>query len=477
MFDNHFSVLTFCLNILLYAQAPTLKKAAKALESSGVKVGAVDVEPNRGVQGKFPDIKGFPTLKFCPTSNAKKAVNYEGGRDENSIVEFAKQQAKKLGIVLGEPVVSKKFSELYSYMGRSALENKPALLVIGNEKVDGENAPAWIGKLASELRKGETASANDSSKESPEAKTKELLKEAGRITKVEAVKDGISSLIELLNNEGEGSSSKLGPAVVSPAYATDAETMKAFNLVEADLPVIVLASVDRKTAGGSYVIYPNTIPKPNKKGKIDLAPMTKFIQDALPIVNMGPSALSSTEPSQLGGASPLMLPEFPKPPNVLAAEERERKRKERETSIDAIVSDSTLKKYCYELNGKTCALLFLPNGAEAASANPEISELAKKFSKEGFSFAAIDISTAPSNVLEGILGTESLPPTKPMLAVVKSGKRPRVSVVEGDANDMASHLDMVAGGSASFNKVANGLPNWEGGDSDASDDQDRAEDI
>ena len=43
--------------------APKLKKAGKALADVGVKVGAVDVEPNSKVQAKFPDIRGFPTLK------------------------------------------------------------------------------------------------------------------------------------------------------------------------------------------------------------------------------------------------------------------------------------------------------------------------------------------------------------------------------------------------------------------------------
>jgi hypothetical protein len=76
------------------------------------------------VQGKFPDIKGFPTLKFLPSSNPKKAIDYNGGRDEDSIVAFAKEQAKKAGVSMGEPVDSKTAAELYTFFGRSALGGK-----------------------------------------------------------------------------------------------------------------------------------------------------------------------------------------------------------------------------------------------------------------------------------------------------------------------------------------------------------------
>ena len=65
--------------------APKLKKAAKALGDVGIKVGACDVEPNRGVQSKFPDIKGFPTLKFVTDGKKpKKALDYNGEREVSS---------------------------------------------------------------------------------------------------------------------------------------------------------------------------------------------------------------------------------------------------------------------------------------------------------------------------------------------------------------------------------------------------------
>ena len=71
-----------------------LKKVSKAIEGTGIMIGAVDVEPNPKTQAKFPDIRGFPTLKFLPGPNIKKAVDYPGGRDEGSIVEFVKQQVR-----------------------------------------------------------------------------------------------------------------------------------------------------------------------------------------------------------------------------------------------------------------------------------------------------------------------------------------------------------------------------------------------
>mgnify|MGYP002825478870 CR=1 FL=1 len=55
-------------------------------------------EPNRAfldqVQAKFPDIRGFPTLKFLPSNNPKKAIDYNGAREDDAIVAFAKEQAK-----------------------------------------------------------------------------------------------------------------------------------------------------------------------------------------------------------------------------------------------------------------------------------------------------------------------------------------------------------------------------------------------
>ena len=43
------------------------------------------------------------------------------------------------------------------------------------------------------------------------------------------------------------------------------------------------------------------------------------------------------------------LPAFPKPPNVVAAEERERKRKEREGGVAAVADAKSLEAHCYGL--------------------------------------------------------------------------------------------------------------------------------
>jgi hypothetical protein len=74
-----------------------------------------------------------------------------------------------------------------------------------------------------------------------------------------------------------------------------------------------------------------------------------------------------------------------------AAEERERKRKAKEGAVAEVGSQESLEKHCYALPaGKTCALLSLPGGAAGAAAGEELAALAKRFSKEGFAFAAVD---------------------------------------------------------------------------------------
>lgn len=444
--------------------APTLKKAAKALEGSGVKIGAIDVEPNPKTQAKFPDIRGFPTLKFCPSSNAKKALDYNGGRDDASIVSFAKEQAKKAGVVPVEPVVAKQLSELYTFFGRAALDKKPPLLLVGSAP----EAPAWVGKLATELRQPATeGEGKGKKKESPEAKTKELLQEAARATEVSEVKEGIASLLEALASSEVKQGLKLGPSVVTPAYTADPSVVGLFGFADADLPALVLAAVDRKTATGSYVSFPGV--KDAKKGKGPaLEPLASFVREHLRFAAEGPSALSAHAPS-----TATALPAFPKPPNVVAAEEREKKRKAKEGGIAPVASQGQLETHCYGLAGKTCALLALPGGAAAASADEDagLAALAKRFSKEGFAFVAVDTSEhagledaflAPLFGDSNEKGVDSF--KWPALALVKGGKRPRVAVsAGGGAEAMAAMLDAVVGGGGSFSKLKGGLPAWPAG--------------
>lgn len=62
--------------------APKLKKAAKAMVSADalIKIGGLNVEPNRGVQSLYPDIRGFPWLKFVTSpTDPRGAINYQGG--------------------------------------------------------------------------------------------------------------------------------------------------------------------------------------------------------------------------------------------------------------------------------------------------------------------------------------------------------------------------------------------------------------
>ncbi len=105
---------------------------------------------------------------------------------------------------------------------------------------------------------------------------------------------------------------------------------------DSDLPALVLASVDRKTAGGAYVARTGGkaggVPAGDAADRKSAAELLTFVRGMLPDLK-DPAALRSASPSSSSSfsTSPAAdLPAFPKPPNVLAAEERERKRKERE---------------------------------------------------------------------------------------------------------------------------------------------------
>ena len=44
-----------------------------------IKIGGLNVEPNRGVQSLYPDIRGFPWLKFVTSpTDPRGAINYQG---------------------------------------------------------------------------------------------------------------------------------------------------------------------------------------------------------------------------------------------------------------------------------------------------------------------------------------------------------------------------------------------------------------
>eukprot|EP00941_MAST-03F_sp_MAST-3F-sp1_P004189 g4189.t1 len=79
---------------------PEYEKAAKALENyeykgMKIKLAAVDATVHRGVANRF-GTNGFPTLKVvrAGSTSAKEAEDYQGGRDETSIVRAAKELCK-----------------------------------------------------------------------------------------------------------------------------------------------------------------------------------------------------------------------------------------------------------------------------------------------------------------------------------------------------------------------------------------------
>ena len=61
--------------------------------------------------------------------------------------------------------------DLYTFFGRTALEGKPALVLVGG--AGEKEPPSWLGKACAELRKPDPKGSG--AKESPEAKTRALL--------------------------------------------------------------------------------------------------------------------------------------------------------------------------------------------------------------------------------------------------------------------------------------------------------------
>jgi len=430
--------------------APKLKKAAKELADMGIKVGAVDVEPNPSVQGKFPDIRGFPTLKFLPSSNTKKAVDYNGAREVEAIVEFAKQQAKASGATLNEPVVTKALKDMYTFFGRAAVDRKPAVLVVGGAR--DKEPPAWLGKAAADLRKQE----RDPGAPSPEARTRELLREASRATKVAAVKEGVESLLGALDAQERNPNQ--GPPLVTPGFSSDPEVAAAFGLGPEDLPALFVSAVDRKTGQGHVLRYTGGSLKGSKpagaRGVLD------FLREALPHTG-SPEALAAQYTSS---ASP--LPAFPKPANVVAAEQRAAARRAEEGTIAVVTDQQSLESRCYGLDKRVCAMMLVRGGATTVPDQPDLGAVAKKYARDGFNFVAVDADAAPA-LANALLGTSS-DGLFPALAVVKGGRRPRVAVATGGAAAFGGLLDNVVAGGATFSKLSGGLPSWPAAASESS---------
>jgi thiol-disulfide isomerase/thioredoxin len=75
---------------------PEWDKAAQILNSSGM-IDAIDFEHKRDAteiakfQAKYPDLKGFPDIRFFPHGYdpSKPCVRYEGNRTEEAFLKFA----------------------------------------------------------------------------------------------------------------------------------------------------------------------------------------------------------------------------------------------------------------------------------------------------------------------------------------------------------------------------------------------------
>lgn len=266
----------------------------------------------------------------------------------------------------------------------------------------------------------------------PEDTTRDLVKQAIKATKVKAAKEGLQDVLSALDDAEK--SGAQGPPVVSPAYVNDAAAVELLGLSPSELPALFFASIDRKTGTGNYVRYSGSVK--DSKGKIDSKPIIQFVTDLLPHAAT-PDTLAS-HAGMPGDARP--LPAFPKPAAVLAAEARAEKRKAEAGSIAAVNDAATLDKKCYKVEGKTCAMLLVRGGAGAASGEEGLAGLAKKYSRDGFVFAAIDSDDAALTDLVLGLGGEMAMGSQ-SLAVVKTGKRPRVAAVTGGASDFESLLD------------------------------------
>lgn len=260
------------------ALAPKLKKAGKELAGT-IAVGALDVEPNGRVQSMFPDIRGFPTLKFVKSNGA--SVDYDGPREASDIVAWSQQQAEKAGVVV---VPSKTFSELYSYLGRAALDGvSRGLLLIGQDK----EAPSWFSKVLNDLAE-------------VDEETKGHLLEAKRTAKHKDVAAAVDDALAAVDEKKT--------SVYQHAYCSDAETRDAFG------------------GNGLVVIYLD---------RKNLWKSTYAMKAASNKASENAAWIKSVE----GGSS--SVPEFPKPASVLAAEAR------RKPKVNVVDSPETLESYCY----------------------------------------------------------------------------------------------------------------------------------
>merc|ERR1719171_306059 len=352
--------------------APKLKGAAKKAKGLGFGIGAVDVEPNPSIQSMFPDIKGFPSLKYVNHPKGKKSIDYNGPREGDDVLQWTKDTFVRTGGALQAPIEHK-------------------------------------------------------------AETQRLLGEAKKATKLPEVREGIVGVLETLTAAEKARNNKR-KALYSTTYSSDPETVTAFNASGAPKngAHVFALQVDRKNLANSLVVaYGNNPVEADRRGKlVDSSSLLSFARDA-----------AANFPRDVAVA----LPDVPKPKSVLAAEERAAARKKRATAVHSIASKGDLDANCYALPAsKTCVV-----GVGASES--DLTELAAKYSKEGYAFSTVASDAPVADALRGDVAA-------PALVVVKGGKRPRAARAELSGG--AALLDSIAGGGASFAKFSGGLPAW-----------------
>ena len=72
---------------------PTWEKLAKILKGV-VKVGAVNADEEKQLGGQY-QIQGFPTIKFFGFNKKKDPETYQGGRDAESMANYAQQKVSQ----------------------------------------------------------------------------------------------------------------------------------------------------------------------------------------------------------------------------------------------------------------------------------------------------------------------------------------------------------------------------------------------
>ena len=95
------------------ALAPEYEKAAAELKADGINLGAVDATVHPELAQKYK-VKGYPTLKVFPGGPKGKAQNYNGPREKDGIVEYARST---LGNTYAAPI------ELQQLTSQSIFEN------------------------------------------------------------------------------------------------------------------------------------------------------------------------------------------------------------------------------------------------------------------------------------------------------------------------------------------------------------------